>query len=656
MPTLDWRNRDEATKTAARVPVRALLDVPELSFGGAASGRAGDGARRDAAPPENLLVHGDNLAALKALLPFAAGLVKCIYIDPPYNTGSAFEHYDDNLEHSTWLSLMYPRLELLREFLSEDGSIWISIDDREGAYLQILCDEIFGRANFVANVSWQRTYSTRNDAKGIVNEVEHILVYSKRQGWQPNKLARTEKMDSIYKNPDNDPQGPWTSGDAFAADGAAHQGMVYAIQNPFDGTMIYPYASAHWRYGQEEMLAHMNGWCPYELREIDDAEKRAEICGVGVDEVRKGVKAIVLAGVDFNAETQRRREGEQPDLLTPNGVRPIGDVSRVSGEQIRLLNNKSSVSPRLCVENFEESRKMATAVLKRGPWPKFYFTKNGKGGIRRKTYLSAVGDVPPTNLFEYRDVGHTDEAKKEILKLFDGKSPFATPKPERLIQRILQIATNPGDLVLDSFLGSGTTAAVAHKMGRRWIGVELGDHARTHCAVRLRKVVEGEQGGISKAVGWTGGGSFRFLELGEEIFDADGAVRAEVPWEVLAAHVWFTETKTGWRLAAAPPGAMHNEECRMQNAEGRSPVLGIHEGVAYALLYNGILHDRRVDGGNVLTRRTLALIREDLARLFPGETPKRLTVFAEWSRLGPETLAAERIEFRQTPYDLKGGR
>jgi adenine-specific DNA-methyltransferase len=220
----------------------------------------------------------------------------------------------------------------------------------------------------------------------------------------------------------------------------------------------------------------------------------------------------------------------------------------------------------------------------------------------------------------------------------------------------LEIATNPGDLVLDSFLGSGTTAAVAHKMGRRWIGVELGNHARTHCAVRLRKVVEGEQGGISKAVGWTGGGSFRFLELGEEIFDADGAVRAEVPWEVLAAHVWFTETKTGWRLAAAPPGAMHNEECRMQNAEGRSPVLGVHEGVAYALLYNGILHDRRVDGGNVLTRRTLALIREDLARLFPRETPKRLTVFAEWSRLGPETLAAERIEFRQTPYDLKGGR
>ena len=290
--------------------------------------------------------------------------------------------------------------------------------------------------------------------------------------------------------------------------------------------------------------------------------------------------------------------------------------------------------------------------MKRGQWPKFFFSKKGRGGIARKTYLSAVGDVPPTNLFEYKDVGHTDEAKKEILKLFDGKSPFATPKPERLIQRILEIATNPGDLVLDSFLGSGTTAAVAHKMGRRWIGVELGDHVRTHCAVRLRKVVEGEQGGISKAVGWTGGGSFRFLELGEEIFDADGAVRAEVPWEVLAAHVWFTETKTGWNVANVGMLPMANSNV----ANEKSPVLGIHEGVAYALLYNGILHDRRVDGGNVLTRRTLALIREDLARLFPEDPPKRLMVFAECSRLRPETLAAERIEFRQTPYDLKGGR
>jgi adenine-specific DNA-methyltransferase len=197
--------------------------------------------------------------------------------------------------------------------------------------------------------------------------------------------------------------------------------------------------------------------------------------------------------------------------------------------------------------------------------------------------------------------------------------------------------------VLDSFLGSGTTAAVAHKMRRRWIGVELGDHARTHCAVRLQKVVEGEQGGISKAVRWQGGGGFRFLELGDALFDRTGAVRAEIPWETLAAHVWWTETKTAFRADPGRPAL-------------RSPVLGLHGGTAYALLYNGILKDRRVNGGNVLTRRTLALVREDLARAFPGEPPEKLVVFAEWSRLGPETLAAEKIELRQTPCNLEGAR
>ena len=173
MPTLNWMGREKATKSVKEVVMKILREDKSLSYG------SGD----------NVLVHGDNLEALKALLPFYAGQVKCIYIDPPYNTGSAFEHYDDNLEHSTWLNMMYPRLKLLRDFMREDGSIWISIDDREGAYLRVICDEIFGRQNFVSNISWQRTYSTRNDAKGIVNEVEHILVYSKREGWQPSTIA-----------------------------------------------------------------------------------------------------------------------------------------------------------------------------------------------------------------------------------------------------------------------------------------------------------------------------------------------------------------------------------------------------------------------------------------------------------------------------------
>ena len=594
MPTLNWMGREKATNAVKDVVMKILREDKSLGYkshaekkGEVAAASAGD---------SNILVHGDNLEALKALLPFYAGDVKCIYIDPPYNTGSAFEHYDDNLEHSTWLNMMYPRLKLLREFMREDGSIWISIDDREGSYLRVICDEIFGRQNFVSNISWQRTYSTRNDAKGIVNEVEHILVYSKREGWQPKKLPRTEEMDSKYKNPDNDVES-WTSSDGFAPGAATHQGMVYAIQNPFSGELIYPYDSACWRYEQTEMLSIMRGWAEYELRDIDDAEKRAAICGVGIDEVRKGVKAIVLA------------------------------------------------------KTLEESKKSAQAVLKRGQWPKFYFTKNGKGGIRRKTYLSAVGDVPPTNLFEYKDVGHTDEAKKEVLKVFDGQSPFATPKPERLIKRVLEIASDEGDLVMDSFLGSGTTTAVAHKMGRRWIGIEMGEHAKTHCAVRMKKVVDGEQGGISKAVKWQGGGGFRFYELGEAILKEDGSLTADIPFEVMAAHVWFTETKRPWGAFVS-----HNEQKKQENDSPASPVLcgkkstvlGVHDGVAFVLLYNGILMDRSVNGGNVLTRKTLDVIQADLA----GRDYEKIVVYGEACRLMAPTLEALKIEFRQTPYDL----
>lgn len=559
MPTLNWMGREKATKSVKEVVMKILREDKSLPCG------SGD----------NVLVHGDNLEALKALLPFYAGEVKCIYIDPPYNTGSAFEHYDDNLEHSTWLNMMYPRLKLLREFLREDGSIWISIDDREGAYLRVICDEIFGRQNFVSNISWQRTYSTRNDAKGIVNEVEHILVYSKREGWQPKKLARTEEMDDKYKNPDNDVES-WKSTDALAPDSVAHQGMVYAIQNPVTGKMIYPTPGRHWAYDQTSILEHLQGWAEYELRDIDDAEKRAAICGVGIDEVRKGVKAIVLS------------------------------------------------------KSLEESKKSAEAVLKRGQWPKFYFMKGGKGGLARKTYISSVGGVAPTNLFEYKDVGHTDEAKKEVLKVFDGQSPFATPKPERLIKRVLEIATDEGDLVMDSFLGSGTTAAVAHKMGRRWIGIEMGEHAKTHCAVRMKKVVDGEQGGISKAVKWNGGGGFRYYELGEAILNEDGSLTGDIPFDVMAAHVWFSETKTPYIGGK------------------KSTVLGVHEGTAYVLLYNGILKDRSVNGGNVLTRKTLEVIETDLS----GRDYEKIVVYGEACRLMAPTLEALKIEFRQTPYDL----
>lgn len=377
-----------------------------------------------------------------------------------YNTRSAFEHYDDNVEHSTWLSLMYPRLELLRELLADDGSIWISIDDREYANLKCICDEIFGLDCFVSNVSWQRTYSARNDSKGIMNEVEHLLVYSKSRDWQPKKLERTESMNANYKNPDNDIS-PWQSVIPHAPGASTHQGMVYAIQNPFNGELIYPRNGRCWTFGQDQMLEIMCGWGAYVLRDIQDEKQRAIICGVADTEVRRGVKAIVLA------------------------------------------------------TSLEEAHDEAERILKRGQWPIFYFTKNGQGGLRRKTYLKDVGGKVPTNFWPYSEVGHTDEAKKEILAIFDNKAPFATPKPERLIERVIFLATEENDLVLDAFLGSGTTAAVAHKMSRRYIGIEMGEHAVTHCVPRLQKVIEGEQGGISKAVKWQGAVAFAFFAWGK---------------------------------------------------------------------------------------------------------------------------------------------
>lgn len=556
MPELIWNGKAEAVKAAGEVPYRLLVEDSSLSYG---------------ADADNMLIQGDNLAALKALLPYYKGQVRCIYADPPYNTGSAFEHYDDNVEHSTWLSLMYPRLELLRELLADDGSIWISIDDREYTNLKCICDEIFGLDCFVSNISWQRTYSTRNDSKGIVNEVEHILVYSRQSNWQPNKLPRTAEMNKKYKNPDND-VALWRTDNAYAPGASTHQGMVYAIQHPFTGEMLYPSKSSCWRYQQKDMLNIMNGWCEYELRDLHDEEKRAEICGISSDDVRAEVKGIVL------------------------------------------------------VNSLAESKAKADAVYKRGQWPKFFFTKGGKGGIARKTYLDNVGGKLPTNFWSYSEVGHTDEAKKEILAMFEDKAPFATPKPERLVERVIFLATQENDLVLDAFLGSGTTAAVAHKMNRRYIGIEMGSHAVTHCVPRLQKVVDGEQGGISKAVNWQGGGGFRFYRLGETLFDEYAIIRPDIKFAELAAHIWFTETK------------------RPYCGDGTSPLLGVHNGVAYYLLYNGILRDRKPQSGNVLSQKVLAYLP-------PFEGPK--IVYGERTLFGPAKMQQLNITFKHIPTEIK---
>ena len=503
MPTLDWIGKDKVINHHLDVPYRVL--ERQYSFGA-------DGQQSEDNGSDNMIIHGDNLEALKALLPQYEGRIKCIYIDPPYNTGNEGWVYNDNVNdprirkwlgqvvgsesedlsrHDKWLCMMYPRLKLLHRLLADDGVIFISIDDNEYVNLKMICDEIFGSNCFVSNISWQRTYSTRNDSKGIVNEVEHILVYSKVQGWQPNKLPRTAEMNAKYKNPDND-VALWRPDNAYAPGAATHQGMVYAIQHPFTGEMLYPSHGRCWTFGQDQMLECMNGWTDYRLEDIHDDEKRAEICGIPVSEIRKEVKSIVL-------------------------VKPLKDA-----------------------------KADATEVYKKGPWPRFFFSKNGMGGIQRKTYLENVGGKLPTNLWLFKDTGHTDEAKKEIMALFDGKAVFDTPKPERLIEYILTIAGEKNTLILDSFSGSGATAHAVLNMNkadggnRKFILIEMMDYADSITAERVKRVIHGYGDG-KKAVEGTGG-DFSYYELGDKLLEGE-YLNESVPVDKIRTYVYFTETK-----------------------------------------------------------------------------------------------------------------
>ena len=514
MPILNWLTRDNDIRTATRVPYRLLEEDASLS--------AGDGAAG------NMLIQGDNLEALKALLPFYSGRVKCIYIYPPYNTRSAFEHYDDNLEHTQWLAMIWPRLELLRDLLAENGSIWVSIDDNEGHYLKVIMDEVFGRSNFINTVIWRKNYSPKSSARHFSSDHDYILVYARNaEAFIPNLMPRTEKQDKAYKNPDSDPRGLWKTSDLSARN--FYSLGTYSVTTPTGRIIHGPPKGRYWTISEENFH-------------------------------RLATNNQVWWGVKGDAIPQRKR-----------------------------------------------------------------FLTDVKQGV-----------VPQT-VWHYDEVSHTQAAKQEIVALF-GTDVFGTPKPERLMERVVSIATNPGDLVLDSFLGSGTTAAVAHKMGRRYIGIEMGDHARTHCVPRLQKVIDGEQGGISETAGWTGGGGFRFYRLGPPVFDEGGHIRQDIRFPVLAAHVWFSETDRPWDSRG--------------NGKGDSPLLGIHDGRAHALLFNGILGDKRPSGGNVLTRATLALIRDDIDKLAP-DFDGPLTVYGEQSRLTPATLDRERITFKQTPYDVK---
>ncbi len=401
---------------------------------------------------DNLLITGDALHALDALAKtpeLAAkyvGKVKLVYIDPPFNTGQAFDHYEDNIEHSIWLTMLRDRLLQTKPLLRVDGSIWVHLDHVESHRCRVILDEVFGAENFVAEVAWQKADSTRNDAKQLSVDHDTILVYRASAAWAPNRLPRTAESDARFSAPDGDPS-PWFDDNPTAPGARTHQGMVYAIQHPITGELQYPARGRCWWTEQSRVLQFMSEYAPYELRDIGDDSTRAALCGVEESEVRREVRAVMLAV-------------------------PL-----------------------------DESRQIAQERYARGSWPQIILRSGGTGGLGRKSYVPNSGLVAST-WWSNATVGHNREANAEIKALFPGRNPFATPKPERLLQRIIHVASSPGDVVLDYFAGSGTTAAVAHKMGRRWVTSELLPSTVTlFTKARLTKVVQGEDvGGISAAV------------------------------------------------------------------------------------------------------------------------------------------------------------
>jgi site-specific DNA-methyltransferase (adenine-specific)/adenine-specific DNA-methyltransferase len=537
MPTLNWIGKDAVVSHHHEVPFHLLKDVPSLACGDPGTG--------------NLVLQADNLLGLKALLPYYAGKVKCIAIDPPYNTGNEGWIYNDNVNspeirqwlgqtvgkegetldrHDRWLCMMYPRLALLRQFLSEDGAIFVCLDDNEIGSLRLMMDEIFGANNFVATVVWEKNYAPKASARHFSENHDYIAVYARNlDRWQRNLTPRSDKQDKAYKNPDNDPRGLW----------------------------------------RPNNLAARN---PYSL----------------------GTYSITC-----------------PSGRVINGP-PSGSYWRVSKAKLEDMDRDNRI----------------------------WWGKDGNNVPAPKIFLSEVkAGVVPMTLWKFDDVGHTQEAKKELVSIMDfadSESVFTTPKPTRLLERILQIATNPGDLVLDSFAGSGTTGHAVLKLNaanpdaepRRFIMVEMQQEiAREVTAERIRRVAGGYTNAKGEAVAGLGGG-FRFCELGDPLFDEHGQIRESVRFADLARHVYFSETGEPLPRERVP----------------NTPLLGICRGVAIYLLYNGILGDKSAGGGNVLTRAVLAKLPE-----FDG--PK--VVFCAGCLLGPERLASARITVRQVPYEVR---
>lgn len=533
MPTLNWIGKEAVVNHHHTVPFHLLKDIPELSVGDPGSG--------------NLIVEGDNLLALKALLPYYAGQVKCIYIDPPYNTGNEGWVYNDNVNssiikewlgkavgreaedlsrHDKWLCMMYPRLALLRNFLREDGAIFVSIDDTELFSLKYIMDEMFGVGNFRSCITWQRKYSVSNNFMGIATLVDYLLVYSKSDKFRNNLLPRTEESIERYANPDNDPRGPWKAVD------------------------------------------YLNQASP---------EKRPNLCY---------------------------------DIVNPN-----------TGQIIKNTKKAWKYEPEVHKRHVTEKRL-------------WWGTKGTNSVPALKLFLSEVRQgMTPHNWWSHEDAGHTDEAKKEIETIL-GSNSFDTPKPVRLISRVLSIASNENDIILDSFAGSGTTGHAVLKLNkevggsRRFILVELESQiAKGITAERVKRIAQGYTNSKGEKVEGLGGG-FRYCRLSEPLFDENGKIRESVSFSELARHVFFTET--GEPL---PKGRATN-----------TPLIGTHHGVGIYLLYNGILKDKKPNGGNVLTSSVLAeLPKHDGPRV----------VYGTACRLGSARLREEGIVFKQLPYKLR---
>jgi adenine-specific DNA-methyltransferase len=539
MPILNWLTRDDDIQTARVVPYRLLEEVTEYSSGDP-----------DA---ENMLIQGDNLDALKALLPYYSGRVKCIYADPPFNTGQAFPDYDDNVEHSLWLSMIYPSLELQRDLLAEDGTLFIHIDDNELGYLIAITDEIMGRKNRVAIVTFKQGAATGHKAinPGMVSIVNFLLIYAKnKEKWKPNRLFTMRERDKRYgkflKNPDS------------------HY--------------------TEWEFGTlSKAITEHTG------KGINKLKKEL---GVGYEEF---VNDFVINHAKQVAQF----------------VRP--DYEKVSDEA-RIMIDASLSKPQEIM------------LLEREKYSDLYFI----GGQRIIFYSGKLKEVdgelvsgePLTTLW--------DDLLSNNLHKEGGVELPKSKKPEALVKRCLELSTKEDDLVLDCYLGSGTTAAAAHKMKRKWIGIERGEHAQTKCLPRLKSVVDGEQSGISKTQLWKGGGGYHFFKLGEPVFDEEGYINPNISFSTLASHIWFSET--GHALSGKP----------------KAPFLGIHEGTAYVLLYNGILGDKKVNGGNVLTHGTIKLLKG-----YTSDFNGPWVIYGEWSPITEEVLRGLQITFKQTPYDIR---